>query len=191
MTSRNRPHLTWSRLGIGISVGLVLFGAIDAALPRSTRPVTQFSGVGPHEIHASAIATTTTPVVSEQNSAAQQIAEEFVEATDTTDPTHPEGDTAERAALAPVLTVPRRVMWPEAWVAEDRRTTVVLDAPGSVVPVESSQVAVIVTGRMVVTTDIGQTSEVPVDERVTLRPTGPSGSPNASHWVITDVGSGS
>ncbi len=169
----------------------MLFGAIDAALPRSTHPVAQISGVGPHEIHASAIATATTPVVSVQNSAAQQVAEEFVEATDTTDPTHPEGDTAERAALAPALTVPRRVTWPEAWVAEDRRTTVVLDPPGPVVPVGSGQVAVVVTGRMVVTTDIGQTSEVPVDERVTLRPTGPAGSPNASHWVVTDVGAGS
>ena len=49
----------------------------------------------------------------------------------------------------------------------------------------------VLTGRMVVTTDVGQTSEVPVDERVTLRPTGPAGSPNASHWVVTDVGSGS
>ena len=67
----------------------------------------------------------------------------------------------------------------------------VLDPPGPVVPVGSGQVAVVVTGRMVVTTDIGQTSEVPVDERVTLRPTGPTGPPNASHWVVTDVGSGS
>ena len=191
MTRRERPRITWSRLGIGISVGLVLFGAIDAALPHSAHPGVPISGVGPHETPDSAIPTAATPLVSVQNSAAQQIAEEFVEATDTTDPTHPEGDTAERAALAPALTVPQRVTWPEAWVAEDRRTTVVLDAPGSVVPVESGQVAVIVTGRMVVTTDIGQTSEVPVDERVTLRPTGPSGSPNASHWVITDVGSGS
>ena len=44
-------------------------------------------------------------MVSVQNRAAQRIAGEFVEATDTTDPTHPEGDTAERAALAPALTV--------------------------------------------------------------------------------------
>ena len=191
MTSRKRPHLTWSRLGIGISVGLVLFGAIDAAIPRSTRPVAQFSGVGPHEIHDSAIATTATPVESKQNSAAQRVAEQFVEATDTTDATHPDGDAAERAALAPALTVPRRVAWPEAWVAEDRRTTLVLDPPGPIVPVGSGQVAVVLTGRMVVTTDIGQTSEVPVDERVMLHPTGSTGPPNSSHWVVTDVGSGS
>ncbi len=191
MTPRNRPHLTWSRLGIGISVGLVLFGAIDAAIPRSTRPVAQISGVGRHETPDSAIATTATSVESKQNSAAQRVAEQFVEATDTTDPTHPQGDTAERAALAPALTVPRRVTWPEAWVAEDRRTTVVLDPPGPVVPVGSGQVAVVLTGRMVVTTDIGQTSEVPVDEQVTLHPTGPAGPPNASHWVVTNVKAGS
>jgi hypothetical protein len=132
--------------------------------------------------------------VSEQNSEAQQVAEEFVEATDTTDPTHPQGDTAERTALAPGLTVPRRVTWPEAWVAEVRRTTVVLDPPGPVVPAGSGQVAVVLTGRMVVTTNIGQTSEVPVDEQVTLRPTGPTGPtgpPNASHWVVTNVRAGS
>ena len=44
-----RPRLTWSRLGIGISIGLVLFGAIDAALPHSTRPSRRISGVGPQE----------------------------------------------------------------------------------------------------------------------------------------------
>ena len=109
---------------------------------------------------------------------------------DTTDPTHPEGDTAERAALAPGLTVPRRVVWPEAWVAEDRRTTVVLDPPGPVVAVGTGQVAVVVTGRTVVTTDTGRPSEVPVDERITLRPTGPTGTANGSASV-TDVGSGS
>ena len=191
MTREERSRLTWSRLGIGASIGLVLFGAIDAALPHSARPVAQISGVGPHETPDSTIVTAATPEVSKQNSAAQRVAEEFVEATDTTDPTHPQGDTAERAALAPALTVPRRVTWPEAWVGEDRRTTVVLDPPGPIIPVGSGQVAVVVTGRTVVTTDIGQTSEVPVDERITLRPTGPAGSPNASDWVVTNVGSGS
>ena len=191
MTSRNRPHLTWSRLGISVSIGLVLFGAIDAALPHSARPVVRSTGFGSQGIPDSPVATRTIPEVSAQNSAAQQIADEFVEATDTTDPTHPEGYTAERAALAPSLTVPRRVTWPEAWVAEDRRSTVVLDPPGPVVVVGSGRVAVVVTGRTIVTTDAGPSSEVPVDERVTLRPTGRAGTPNASHWVVTDVGSGS
>jgi hypothetical protein len=191
MTIGERPRLTWSRIGIGISVGLVLFGAIDSALPRSARSVPQISGVAPHETPDVATVTAAAPEVSEQTRAAQRVAEQFVEATDTTDPTHPEGDTAERAALAPALTVPRRATWPEAWVAEDRRTTVVLDSPGPVVPIGSGQVAVVLTGRMVVSTDIGQTSEVPVDEQVTLRPTDPTGPPNASHWVVTDVGSGS
>jgi hypothetical protein len=191
MTRRERPRLTWSRLGIGGSIGLVLFGAIDAALPHSIHPVAQISGVKPNETRDSSIAMATTPLASVQDSAAQRVAVEFVEASDATDPTHPAGDTAERAALAPALTVPRGVTWPEAWVAENRRTTVVLDPPGPAVPVGSGQVAVVLTGRMVVATDIGQTSEVPVDERVTLRPTRPAGSPNASHWVVTDVGANS
>jgi hypothetical protein len=191
MTRANRPRLTWSRLGIGISIGLVLFGAIDAVLPHSAHSVAQISGVGPHETPDSAITTAATPVVSIQNSAAQRVAEKFIEATDTTDPTHPGGDTAERAGLAPALAVPKRLAWPEAWVAENRRTMVELDPPGPVVAVGSGEVAVVVTGRTVVTTDSGQTSEVPVDERITLRPVGPSGTPNASSWVVTRIGSGS
>jgi hypothetical protein len=83
------------------------------------------------------------------------------------------------------------VTWPEAWVAEHRQTTVVLDPPGPVVAVGSGQVAVVVTGRTVVTTDAGQSSEVPVDERITLRLIRPTGTANASQWVVTDVGSGS
>jgi hypothetical protein len=191
MTREERPRLTWSRLGIGISVGLVLFGAIDAALPHSARPVVRSTGLGSQGIPDSAVATRATPEVSAQNSAVQQIAAEFVEATDTTDPTHPEGDTAERAALAPALTVPRRVTWPEAWIAENRHTTVVLDPPGPVVAVGSGRVTIVVTGRTIVTTDAGPSSEVPVDERITLRPTGRAGTPNASHWVVTDVVAGS
>jgi hypothetical protein len=82
-------------------------------------------------------------------------------------------------------------VWPEAWVVEDRRTTVVLDPPGPVVAVGTGQVAVVVTGRTVVTTDTGQPSEVPLDERITLRPTGPTGTANGSAWVVTDVRSDS
>ena len=66
-----------------------------------------------------------------------------------------------------------------------------LDPPGPPVAVASGQVAVVVTGRTVVTTVTGPSSEVPVDERITLRPTGPECSANTSHWVVTDVGSGS
>jgi hypothetical protein len=125
---------------------------------------------------------------------------------DTTDPVRPEGDTAERAVLAPGLTVPRRLAWPEAWVAEARRTKVVLDTPGPAVAVGSGQVAVVVTGRTVVTSDAGPSEEVPVDELVTLRLIGQTGtaSPNDTaspddtasprntvHWVVTNVGTGS
>ncbi len=191
MTDWKGPRLTGSRLGIGISIGLVLFGAIDATVPHSARPVVRISGVGSQETPDSAVTSATTPVVSGQDSAALRMAEEFVEATGTADPTHPEGDAAERAALAPGLAVPRRLVWPEAWVAEDRRTTVVLDPPGPVVEVGSGQVAVVVTGWTVVTTDADQSSEVPVDERITLRPIGPTGTANDSDWVVTNVGPGS
>ncbi len=185
------PHLTWSRLGIGISIGLVLFGAIDATLPHSARTDSGASGVGLQETPDSAVTTTIGPVASGPGSDAQRVAEEFVEATDTTDGTHPEGDTIMRAALAPALVLSRPVTWPQAWVVEDRRTTVVLDPPGPVVAAGSGQVAVVVTGRTVVTTDAGLSSEVPVDERITLRLVGPTGIAKASAWVVTDVGSGS
>jgi hypothetical protein len=82
-------------------------------------------------------------------------------------------------------------MWPEAWIAENRHTTVRLDPPGPGVAVGSGRVAIVVTGRTIVTTDAGPSSEVPVNERITLRPTGRAGTPNASHWVVTDVGSSS
>lgn len=191
MTTAKRPRLTWSRLGIGVSIGLVVFGAIDAALAHSTGTVAQISGVGPHETPDSAIATATTPLASAQDSAAQRVAEGFVEATNTTDTTHPEGDTAARAALAPAMAVPTRVAWPEAWVAEHRRTAVELDQPGPVVAVGSRQVAVVITGRTIVTADVGTSSEVPVDERITLHRMGPTGTASTPHWVITNVGSGS
>jgi hypothetical protein len=191
MTIEKGPRRTWSRLGIGISIGLVFFGAIDAALPHSTRPIVRTAGVGPQETPDSAITRATTLMVSRQDRAALRVAEEFVEATGTGDPTHPEGDTAEQAALAPDLAVPRRVVWPEAWVAEDRQTTVELDPPGPVVAEGSGQVAVVVTGRTIVTTDVGQNSEVPLDERITLRLIDPTGPVNASNWVVADVGTGS
>jgi hypothetical protein len=190
MTTRDGPRLTWSRLGIGISIGLVLFGAIDTALPHSSS-YTATGTSSPHSVADASAKTTAMPVGSGQDNGAPHVAEEFVEATGITDPAHPEGNTAERAALAPALAVPRRVVWPEAWVAEHRKTTVVLDPPGPVIAAGSGQVAVVVTGRTVVTTDTGQSSEVPLDERITLRLTGPTSTANASAWVVTDVGSGS
>ena len=125
---------------------------------------------------------------------AQSVAERFVVATDTTDPTHPEGNAAERALVAPGLGVPRQLAWPEAWVAEDRRTTVVLDPPGPAVGVGAGQVAVVVTGRMVVTTIARPSTQVPVDERVTLHLIKPwliGTTRSAPRWVVTNVGTGS
>jgi hypothetical protein len=139
------------------------------------------------------------PLKSQADATAQSVAERFVVATDTTDPTHPEGDASERALLAPGLGVPRQLTWPEAWVAEGRRTTVVLDPPGPAVEVGADQVAVVVTGRMVVTTIAGPSTEVPVDERVTLHLIKPhlitqrlvGTTRSAPRWVVTNVGTGS
>ena len=195
MTPRKTPRLTWSRLGIVVSIGLVLFGVVDASVPHPTLPNAADSGLGPqtspdpHVANGGTKTVTAVPVRSREDAAAQRVAEQFVAATDTTDPTHPESDTAERAVLAPGLAVPRRLAWPEAWVAEARRTTVVLDTPGPDIVVGSGQVAVVVTGRTIVATDAGPSAEVPVDERITLRLIGKTGS--ASHWAVTDVGTGS
>ena len=210
MTVGKAQRVTWSRPGIALSIGLVVFGVIEASLPHPTLPsatIPNYLGPGlgpqtrpePHVASTRAKPGTAVPLrsvslKSQADAAAQSVAERFVAATDTTDPTHPEGDAAERALLAPGLTVPRQLAWPEAWVAENRRTTTVLDPPGPAVGVGAGQVAVVLTGRMVVTTIAGPSTEVSVDERVTLhlitpRLTGPTGS--APHWVVTNVGTGS
>ncbi len=210
MTAGEAPRVTWSRLGIALSIGLVVFGVIDASLPHPTLPSDAVSGLGPQTHPDPQMASAGTkpitamplrsmPLRSQAATAAQSVAEQFVVATYTADPTHPEGDAFERALLAPGLTVPRQLAWPEAWVAEDRRTTVVLDPPGPAVGVGAGQAAVVVTGRMVVTTIAGPSTQVPVDERVTLhlikphlitqRLIGPTGS--TLHWVVTNVGTGS
>ena len=107
----------------------MLFGAIDAALPHSARPVVRSSGLGSQGIPDSAVATAhhTGGVGTEQ--AAQQMAEQFVTACDTTDPAHPEGDVATEPHW-PQRWPCRTSEWPAAWVTEDRSTTVVLDPPG-------------------------------------------------------------
>jgi hypothetical protein len=133
------------------------------------------------------------------DAAAQSVAERFVVATDTTDPNHPEGDATERALLAPGLTVSRQLAWPEAWVTENRRTTVVLDPPGPAVGLGAGHVAVVVTGRMVVTTIAGPSTEVPVDDRITLHLIKPhlitqrliGTTRSAPRWVVTNVWTGS
>ena len=191
-------------------MGLVVFGVVDASLPHSTPPGPSVSRLGPQARPNAHVATArsksgtamplrSVPLKSQADATAQSVAERFVVATDTTDPTHPEGNAAERALLAPGLSVPHQLAWPEAWVAEGRRTTVVLDPPGPAVGVGGDQVAVVVTGRMVVTTIAGPSTEVPVDERVTLHLIKPhlitqrliGTKRSAPRWVVTNVGTGS
>ena len=191
MTIGERPRLTWSRLGIGISVGLVLFGAIDAALPHSARPGVPISGVGPHETRGPAIATATTPLTAVQGSAAQQVAEEFVKATDTTDPTHPEGDTAERARTGP--SPDRAATSDVAGGLGGRRPK----DDGGARPARSSRSSRFRPGCRGRHWPDGRDHRYRPDLGGAGRRAGhaaphrPAGSPNASHWVVTDVGSGS
>jgi hypothetical protein len=122
------------------------------------------------------------------------VAEQFVAAVDTTSPAEPAGDTATEAALAPTLAVPHIVSWPAAWTAEHRTTTVVLDPPGVPLLLAGGQVAVIVTGTMLVTSgtttsDSAPPAEVPVAEKVTLRST--SDGQSGGSWMVTDVEAGS
>jgi hypothetical protein len=150
---------------MGVSVGLIVFGIVDAALPHHPRAsmVGASSSSGGH-------GATLMPSgdVAAQDTAAGHVAEEFVAATDTTGPEDPEGDVSIEAALAPQLAFGHSVSWPAAWTTEQRRTTVVLDAPGSALSVAGGQVTVVVTGTMIVTSDVAPPTSVPISERVML-----------------------
>jgi hypothetical protein len=155
VTVGKATRLTWTRVAIALSMGLVVFGVVDASLPHSIPPgaITPNYSVprlGPQARPNAHVGTArsksgtamplrSVPLKSQADATAQSVAERFVVATDTTDPTHPEGNAAERALLTPGLSVPRQLAWPEAWVAECRRTTVVLDPPGPAVEVGGDQ----------------------------------------------------
>jgi len=177
-------RLTWSKFGITVSVGLIIFGTLVAVLPHhqtSVPPPMPVPGGRPGGVVVGASARASAA----QQAAAQQVAEQFVTACDTTDPLHPTGDVATETALAPALALPHAVTWPAVWMAEDRRTTLVLDPPGQPVTESGGQMAVIVTGVMTVTSDAGPSAAVPVTEKVTLRPS-PAGS-GSSGWLVTGV----
>jgi hypothetical protein len=170
-----------------VSAGLIVFGIVDAALPHHPRSsmVGASSGSGGRRT-----ASMTSGDVTTKDNAAGRVAEEFVAATDTTGPEDPEGDISIEAALAPQLVFPHGVSWPAAWTAEQRRTTVVLDAPGPALSMTGGQVTVIVTGTMTVTSDIGPPTSVPISERVILRHV-PGGAVLRDRppggWVVTGV----
>jgi hypothetical protein len=189
MSGTRLRRLTGSRVGVAVSVGLIVFGIVDAAVPH--RPL----GAGPASVSPSGGQRPDGPagITPTRELAAQQVAERFVTATHTTDPSHPAGDTATEMALAPQL-VADRVAWPVAWTAEGRRTTVALDSPGQPLAEPGGQVAVIVTGTITVGSNSGPPTRVPLFERVTLRSS--LGTPGAgdqvtSGWVVTDVEAGS
>jgi hypothetical protein len=149
-----------------VSAGLIVFGIVDAALPHHPRSSMVGASSGSGGRGASSM---TTGDVAAQDTTAGRVAEAFVAATDTTGPEDPEGDVAIEVALAPHLACGHSVSWPAAWTTEQRRTTVVLDAPGPALSVAGGQVTVIVTGTMTVTSDAGPPTSVPISERVVLR----------------------
>ncbi|MGO8862453.1 MAG: hypothetical protein ACLQRH_17075 [Acidimicrobiales bacterium] len=161
-------QLTWSRVGVAISVALIAFGAVTALLPHHT--VAPPPPVPVPQDTAGRGATGSHKELGAQETAAQEVAERFVTACDTTDPAQPNGDVATEAVLAPALAVPHDIVEPVAWRTEHRATTVALDAPGQPVAERGDTVAVIVTGTMTVTSDSGPTQLVPLAERVSLRP---------------------
>ena len=172
-------HVTWSRVGVAVCVGLIAYGAVTALLPHDAVPPPVplprgTAGDGSANQRAEELAV-------------QQAAERYVIACDTTDPTHPAGDLATETALAPSLDVSHDVVVPTAWSAEDRRTTVTLDPPGPPVAEHGGAVAVIVTGIMTVTSDSGPPAAVPVAERITLHPT-PGGGESSWRVVGVEVG---
>ena len=190
MTREERPRLTWSRLGIGVSIGLVLFGAIDAALPHSAHPVVRSPGWGRMRLtirrsqrppHRWCRYRTAQPNRSPRSSSRPQtpLTRHTRRATQPSELHWPSPDRAATSDVAGGLGGRRPKDDGGARLARSSRSS--RFRPG---------------GRGRHWPDggdhhIGQTSEVPVDERVTLRPTGPAGSPNASHWVVTNVGTGS
>ncbi len=187
MTTGWHRHLTWGRVGMAMSAGLIVFGIVDAALPHHPRS----SMVGASSSSGSrGAASMTSRYVAAQDTAAGRVAEEFVAATDTTDVAHLEGDIAMEAALAPHLAFGHSVSWPAAWTVEQRRTTVVLDPPGPALSVAGGQVTVIVTGTMTVTSDAAPPTSVPISERVILRHV-PEGAVLRDRppggWVVTGV----
>jgi len=162
VTTAFPKRFTRARVGAGLSVALIVFGVIDAALPQhrsSFEPATAVPTPQQGARDAGAASSET---------AAQDVAERFVIATDTTDPAHPEGDVVTQSALAPELKDPHDLSWPVAWSTEDRRTTVVLDPPGAPLAESGGQLVVVLVGVITVTTDSGPPTAVPLAERVTL-----------------------
>ena len=96
---------------MAVCVGLIAFGAVVALLPHHAgsryrrRCLFPEGAAGDRGCQTSGA----------EELAAQQVAERFVIACDTTDPAHPAGDLATETALAPGLVVSHDVVVPAAW----------------------------------------------------------------------------
>jgi hypothetical protein len=196
--------LTRARVGAGLSIVLIVFGVIDATVPQHPGFPQHTGGLGSAAAAPRLQRGARDAVAASPETAAQDVAERFVIATDTTDPAHPGGDVVTESTLAPELTSPHDMSWPVAWTKEERCTTVALDPPGPPLAESSGQVVVILTGVMTVTTDSSPPTAVPLVDRVTLRlvSDGPlsdrgvsgdavHGGRRSIRWVVTSVEVGS
>ena len=95
MNPAGQRHLTWSRVGVAVCVGLIAYGAVVALLPR------HHDAVPPPMPLPRGTAGDRGANQRAEELAVQQVAERFVIACDTTDPAHPAGDLATETALAP------------------------------------------------------------------------------------------
>jgi hypothetical protein len=185
MSPATLRYPTWSRVGVAVCVGLIAVGAVVALLPQ------HHTWAGPTRMPISrGKEDDRLANLPAQMLGAEQTAEGFVTACDTTNLAHPDGDMATEAALAPGLVLPHDAVGPAAWSTEDRATTVVLDPPGPPVAERGDTVAVIVTGMMTVTSDSGPPQLVPLAERIALHALHDdrsAGDRGVSGWRVVDV----
>jgi len=105
-------RLTWSKFGIAVSVGLIIFGALVAVLPRHQTSVPP-TDVDSRWTTRARGGRRICPRVGGSAGAAQQVAEQFVTACDTTDRRTPRV-TLLRRPNSPALRFPHIVTWPPA-----------------------------------------------------------------------------
>ena len=163
MSPATLRHLTWSRVGVAVCVGLIAFGAVVALLPHHHHGRARRRCPFPEGQQDDRVANLPCPGAggpADSRAVRHRLR-------------HDRSGASRRATWPPRplslrgWCTPRRG-GPAAWSTEDRRTTVALDPPGQPVAERGDTVAVIVTGIMTVTSDSGPPQLVPVAERIAL-----------------------
>ena len=187
MSPARLRHLTWSRVGVAVCVGLIAFGAVVAAPPPPRHDAVPLPMPRSREETAG---DRRLPTWRAQELAAQQVGRAVRHRL-----RHDRSGASRRATWPPRPPSLRGWWCPTTWwgrppgATEDRRTTVVLDPPGQPVAERGDTVAVIVTGIMTVTSDSGPPQTVPVAERITLHRLDDhsAGDRGASGWRVVGV----